>query len=171
MLPSMDPTRLKHRVFRIKKLQYNTYEVQHQKVKGHLRLINIPVTIAEIPREHSTQNTTISDLPPLMVAAQPISSFVNRGDKNTPSNVSMADLNRANKIDITNHILQDESYEPWNEFILAGSPPTLVRTRTILTKLEWLPDHNDMFGDPSLLTSHNTMQSVSLVSAVDSSSI
>ena len=51
--------------------------------------------------------------------------------------------------------------EPLNEFVLGGSPPLLVRTKTVLMKAELMKDRYNAFGDPQILVTHNTSHSVS----------
>ncbi len=51
--------------------------------------------------------------------------------------------------------------EPLNEFLVGGSPPLLVRTKTVLMKAEIMKDRYNAFGDPQIFVTHNTSHSVS----------
>jgi len=38
--------------------------------------------------------------------------------------------------------------EPWNEYLLAGKTPTIIRTKCIATKMRFFPKIFNKFGDP-----------------------
>ena len=141
------------KMFRVKKFQYSTYEVQHSEITGTLRLANIPSNIVErAGYGHKGHNR-----PEYGVAGQVIMGFSNKGEKRklvpTPTPVELRD---AEKQDLTQHIL-DNPFEPWNEYVVEGDPPFIVGTRTILANLEWYVDYTNELGDPLLWASQNTM--------------
>jgi hypothetical protein len=162
MMPSIDipNTRLIGKRFKIKKLQYNTYEVDHSEVKGEFRLIALPLSIFEVPTDLLPEGTNTSGFPFFMIGSQTVAGFVNTMEKKQPKPMQNIDIKNAIKSDITRFIIMEQSYEPWNEFILQGDPPLIIKTKTILTRLEWFRDHTDSFGDPALSASHNTTHSV-----------
>ena len=49
--------------------------------------------------------------------------------------------------------------------MLSTSPSKLLKTRTILIKVEWVVDVYDNLGDPYLWVNHNTNDSISDVDA------
>jgi len=93
-------------------------------------------------------------------------SFTNKGKKEEPSSeiLSPDEIKKARRVDITSYA-QDSAFEPWNEFVLEGTPPTILRQRTILAKLELLVSHRNYLGDPVLNVNHNTTFSASFASS------
>jgi hypothetical protein len=148
------------RRFKVRKLQYNTYEIDYQRIKGQLRLLSIPVNIFEVPEELLPKGMK-SELPSYVINYQSLVGFTNAGEKIQPKPMPTdTDIRTLEKTDITNFIV-DHSDEPWNEFILQGNPPIMIRTKTVLAKLEWIHQYTDIFGDPSLWANHSTTHSVS----------
>ena len=95
-----------------------------------------------------------------MIGTQAIASFTSQKEKNeirVPG--SKNEIDNAKKVDVTSFIV-DPPFEPWNEYSLEGTPPLVVRTKTVLTKLEWLQGYTDPLGGPSLWAQHSTTQSV-----------
>jgi hypothetical protein len=157
----LDSTKLIDRLFRVKKLQFSTYQVDHPEVKGQLRVMGVPANILEVPKDQVPQGAIPAGTTAYVIAFQGVVAFANQGTKRTPSaQITPEDFQKARKEEITTYA-QDSASEPWNEFVLGGNPPTIVRTRTILTRLDWLPDLTDQFGGPVLSANHNTTQSVS----------
>ncbi|MGC1929413.1 MAG: hypothetical protein WA667_10600 [Candidatus Nitrosopolaris sp.] len=162
MTPNFEvpPTRLIAKRYKIRKFHYNTYEIDHPEIKGQLRLISIPVNIFEVPDDLLPKDAK-SEFPIYVISYQSIVGFVNTGERKHPPMPPPPnfDLRNAKKTDITSFMI-DQQDEPWNEFILQGDPPIMIRTRTILAKLEWIREYTDLMGDPSLWTNHNTAHSV-----------
>lgn len=159
---NIDPTRLIGKRFRIKKLQYNTYEIEHSDIKGQLRLLSIPIKILEVPGDLLPKSVNVSGFPSYVIGYQSLVAFTNQGEKKRPNPMPpTVNIATAPKKDITSYIIDEQNFEPWNEFILQGNPPVKIKTRTILAKLEWLSEYTDNFGDPSLWANHNTTDSVS----------
>jgi hypothetical protein len=162
MMPSVnvDASKLIDKFFKIKKLQYNIYHIDHPTVKGQLRLVAVPVNVLEVPKDSLPPEAIAAGATPYVLGTAAIVGFSNRGEKKTPTKQPIQDeLNKAKKEDITSFVA-DSPYEPWNEFILQGNPPMLLKTRTILTKLEWLPEYTDPFGAPVLNANHNTNHTI-----------
>ena len=144
--------------FTIQKVQWSTYDISHPAVKGTLRLLAIPIKILELPTELAPPNCASPFLGPLfhhMVA------FKNVGKKGTPDPrpATFQEYAKSPKEDITNFTKPLD--EPYNEFAVTRDPPYLIRTRTILMKIELLKDRWNQFGDPVLWPQHQTSQSVS----------
>jgi hypothetical protein len=152
-----DPTKFKDLHFRIKKLDWSIYEIDHAEVKGTLRLLAVPTNIFEIPKELMPQTTTERILG---LNTQGIVGFLNEGKKgpSDPQPLNPADLPRIAKQDLTSHTTTRE--EPFNEYLIGGNPALLVRTKTVMLKVEWLKDRFNVFGDPQLWVNHNTSHSV-----------
>lgn len=158
----INPKDLNDKLFRIKKIQYNTYEIKHNQVQGTLRLMNIPINIMQIPEEKIPPNEQMSNDPLFMVGGQIIVSFTNKGDKKEPtSNPTREDMKKTRKVELTSYI-QDQPFEPWNEFVIQGDPPIILKRRTILSKIEWYVDYTNQLGDPYIWAVHNTTDSVSV---------
>jgi hypothetical protein len=142
-------------------LQYNTYEIDYSDVKGQLRLLSVPTQILEVPENLLPKGMNTSGFPFYMIGFQSFVAFANQGEKKKPNpmppNLNIA---TASKKDITSYVIDEQNFEPWNEFILQGNPPIKIKTRTILAKLEWLYEYTDNFGAPSLWANHDTTHSV-----------
>ena len=148
---------------RIKKFQYNTYEIDHVTVNGTLRAAQVPTHIIEIPPDQGN-----SDVPRYALTHQTIVAFTSRGHKKEPT-LSLPDrlqLQQSKKTDLTSYI-QDQPYEPWNEYVIQGDPPVLVKTRTILAKVEWYVNCTNGLGDPYLWAHLGNTTSASVVEAGD----
>lgn len=152
-----DPTKFKDLHFRIKKLDWSIYEIDHANVKGTLRVLAVPTNIFEVPRELLPQAPTG---PIIGLNMQGIVGFVNEGKKgpSEPRPLNPEELPRIAKEDLTSFTTTRE--EPFNEYLVGGNPPLLVRTKTIMMKVEHLKDRFNVFGDPHLWVNHNTSHSV-----------
>lgn len=159
-MPSFDPALLKDKRFKIRKLQYNTYEVDNPNVKGQLRVITIPGNIFEVP-ESLIPPEARTGLPSFAIAGQVFVAFTSRGEKGTPSAEAFTPdlVKRSKRADITSYA-QDSASEPWNEYFIEGEPPLIVKQRTILTKLELLVGYYNQFGDPFLWANTQSTTSV-----------
>ena len=168
-MPNILPNRLNDKLFRVRKFQYNTYQIDHPQVKGTLRISNIPTNIFEVPDTMIPQDAKMSGVPTYLVAGQTLVAFTNSGDKKEPSKQSLTPdiMKTARKIELTNYVI-DQPFEPWNEYVIQGDPPVLITRRTILARLEWFPDYTNGFGDPSLWAYENTTQNVSVTSTGES---
>jgi len=169
MSVNVNPRECKDKLFKIKKLQYNTYEIDHVEVKGTLRLMNIPNNILEVPEKFIPPEQIQPDVPSFVVGSQTIVAFTSRGKKKEPSLKlpSRNDMKTTKRIDLTNFIL-DQPFEPWNEFIVQGDPPILLKQRTILAKLDWYSEFTNQLGDPYLWANHTTTQSSSIATTGES---
>jgi hypothetical protein len=162
MIPgfNLEPWKYPDRRFKIKKLQYNRYEVDHSEVKGELRLLNVPTNVLEIPKNTLPAGLGNSELPSFLIGTQVVLAFSSKLPRKEVRVIS-PDTQTFRKKEITSFMVDGPS-EPWNEFILEGSPPLLLRVRTIVTKLEWFEDFTDAAGGPALSVSHNVTHDVSL---------
>jgi hypothetical protein len=146
MFSPPDITKGIDKLFKVKKIQYNTYDVDHPTIKGQLRIITIPQNFIEMPK--------IPTAPPnhhnIILASQTLVSFTNKGSKKTPTSIPVTPqiAATAKKEDMTR--FYENSNEPWCEFILQGNPPLVARVKTVLTRVEWLTEHVNPQGDPIL---------------------
>lgn len=146
------------RPFRVLKIEWSIYDIYHPDVRGTIRLVGVPSKIYEVPRK----NLPASALGPVFtLAIQGTVGFVNQGKKGTsdPREITPEEYPKLPKEDITFYAHARD--EPLNEFLVEGSPPILVRTKTVLTKVEFVKDRYDAFGDPQIIVSHNTSHRVS----------
>lgn len=150
---NVDPTKLTDKLFKIKRLSYNTYDVEHNTVKGQLRVIAIPNNFVQIP------NSNVGKIPQIGVGTQNVIGFTNRGKKLKPVNpdVSPNQIRDQDKEDITTYI--ENEHEPWNEFLLEDN--LTVRIKTVLTKVTWIKTVVNLQGDPLLWANTNINLDVS----------
>jgi len=151
-------TGLIDRPFRILKVEWSVYDLDHSEVKGTIRLVGIPSNIYEVPRKDLPAGTLG---PVFNLAIHGVVGFTNEGRKGASDSRPMTpdEYRKLAKEDITAHA--HARVEPLNEFLVAGSPPFLVRTKTILMKAELVKGRYDAFGDPQIVVTHNTLHSVS----------
>jgi len=169
---NLNPKDCSDKLFKIKKLQYNSYEIDHVEIKGTLRLLNIPTNVMEVPEKLVPPEQRQPDVPTILVGSQTIVAFSNRGKKKEPSLKipSRNEMKTAKRVDLTSYII-DQPFEPWNEIIVQGDPLLLLKHRTILAKLEWYSEYTNQLGDPYLWANHNTTQSTSIAKTGESGMI
>ena len=143
--------------FRIKKLDYNKYQINHSEVKGVLYLANVVTNVGEVPADMIPEKQRISNEPSVGISYQPIVSFINKGKKSSPTELpTHKELIDKEKVDLTDFITHEEDVEPWNEYVIQGDPPRILKTRTILSKVQWVVAVYNNLGDPYILANHNT---------------
>jgi len=155
------------RSFRILKIEWSIYDIQHPNIRGTVRLVGIPINIYEVPRNLLPAGTLG---PVFNLAIQGIVGFSNQGKKGAsdPREITRDEYPKLPKEDITSYTHARD--EPLNEFLVAGDPAFLVRTKTVLIKAELVKDRYDAFGDPQVIVTHNTTHTVTKYKAVESSS-
>ena len=155
--------------FRIKNLNYNKYFIDHSQVKGVLYLINVVTNIGEVPIDVIPAAQRISNEPQVGVSYQPIVSFINKGKRFPPTELPKStEIANKEKTDLTDFIIHEEDYEPWNEYVIQGEPPRILKTKTILSKVLSIVGIYNNLGDPYILANHNTTYSVSVKSSAES---
>jgi len=149
-------------LFRVKKFEYNTYYIKHSQVEGVLRVANIPTDIMLIPDDKFPPGVDIPDEQKYIMGYHTIVAFTNHKDKQEPSEIPKPiELKKRRKMELTNYMVQEQTFEPWNEYVIQGSNPKLLKTRTILAKVEWYPDITNKLGDPYIWANHATTVAVS----------
>ncbi len=158
MMPSFDQSKLINREFQILKVSWSLYDIDHEDVKGLLRVVGFPVNILEVPVE-LLPNVSNQKLFALQI--QNLVSFVSKGKKGVsdPNPIIVEQIEEEQKIDITSSIMPVD--EPFSEYLIAPMRNTLLRTRTTVTKVELVKGRTNSFGDPLLLIQSNTAHSVS----------
>ena len=146
------------RPFRILKVEWSIYDIDHPDVKGTIRLVGIPSNIYQVPGNLLPDGALG---PVFTLVTQGIVGFANLGKKgpNDSRPITYDEYPKLPKEDITSYAHARDV--PLNEFLVEGSPPLLVRTKTVLMKAELVKDRYDAFGDPQVLVTHNTSHSVS----------
>ena len=146
------------RPFRILKVEWSVYDIDHPNVKGTIRLAGIPSNIYEVPQDLLHAGTLG---PVLTLVIQGIVGFSNEGRKgeSDPRAITAEEYPKLPKEDITFYAHARD--EPLNEFLVAGNPPLLVQTKTVLMKTELVKNRYDAFGDPQVMVTHHTSHSVS----------
>ena len=155
--------------FKIKKFSYNRYHIEHPKIRGILNLGHIVTRVNKVP-DKMIPTHPLPDGIAIAVEYQSIVSFTNLGKKQTPSKnpPSIADIQKSEKQEITGFIIDGESLEPWNEYVLEKPIPRLLKTRTVLVNLEWMINCYDRVGDPAMVVKPNTIHSISNTSTPES---
>lgn len=127
-------------------------------MKGTLRLLAVPMSIFEIPKALSTLATP---QPAIGISTQGIVAFINIGKKgpSDPKPVNQDEMRTIAREDLTSYTVSRD--EPLNEYVVSGNPPLLVRTKTVMLKVELFKNRFNVFGDPYLWVNHNTSHSVS----------
>lgn len=154
------------RSFRILKIEWSIYDIQHPNIRGTVRLVGIPTNIYEVPRNLLPAGTLG---PVFNLAIQGIVGFSNQGKKGTsdPREITREEYPKLPKEDITSYTHARD--EPLNEFLVPGNPAFLVRTKTALIKAELVKDRYDAFGDPQVIVAHNTTHTVTKYKTAESS--
>jgi len=160
----INPRDLIDKRFRIRRIQFNTYEIDHAEVTGQLRLLSIPTNILEVPQRLVPQSAPRPNTPAFMIGYQAIATFTSANERHEIRLANQNEIENARLVELTPFI-QGNPVEPWNEFIIQGTPAIVIRTRTILTRVDWLRDYTDSLGGPAISTNHNTTHSVSVVEA------
>ena len=141
-MSSIDSTKLHDRKFKIKKLQYNTYDIVHPTVRGQLKMLVVPKNFAEFPLQPGQKG-----LPQFAIWSQTVVGFTNSKNKMTPTPpIQLDQIPDSGKTDITTFV--ENSNEPWNEFILEGN--ILIRLKAVLTKVTWFNSQVTDLGAPLL---------------------
>jgi len=163
MSVTIPPDKIESLPFRIKKFDYNRYYIDHPTIKGILNVGNIVNNVGKVPDSLIPPDKMPSEGMVVGLSFQAIVSFTNQGDKHTASKElpTPQKVVKMKKQELTSYIVEEENYEPWNQYVLVGEPPKLLKTRTILIKVEWIIDCYNNLGDPYLLVNHNTSHSVS----------
>ena len=88
-------------------------------------------------------------------------AFSNTGGKGSsdPRVVTSEEFATLPKDDLTSFMTTRD--EPFNEYIVAGHPALLIRTKTVMLKVEHFKNRFTVFGDPYLWVTHDTSHSVS----------
>lgn len=155
--PPIDLSKAEDRLFKVRKLVFNTYDIVHPQIKGQFRVITIPLNFIQLAKKIQPG----SGSPNMGTSSQTLVSFTNKGKKLTPTKtvVTPQVVTTAKKENLTK--FYENANEPWNEFILQGTPPLLVRIKTVLTRVEWLTEHVNLQGDPVLWANTNVSLDVS----------
>lgn len=146
------------RPFRVLKVEWSVYDIEHPDVRGTIRLVGIPSNIFEVPRKL----LPTGKLGPIFrLAIHGIVGFANQGKKGEidPRPITPGEYLKLRREDITSYAHARD--EPLNEFLVEGNPALLFRTKTVLMKVELVKARYDAFGDPQVIVTHNTLHSVS----------
>lgn len=159
-----NPKDLDSKHFNIRKLDWSVYELDSQDVKGVLKLLGVVVAVRESTRVETSQGLATA----MSLEVNAISSFINEGERGEPDQ-SPFKPNEAILDDITDHLHPID--EPFNEFVIAGDPPKLLRTRTVATMVRVARNRYNAFGEPILITTNATTYSLGEFSLGNSLSV
>ena len=159
--PSINLWELPALLYRTKKFEMNRYVINHGKVNGVLRVANVPTDILKIDKSKIPAGVQINASNELIFGSTPVVMFMNRSEKRNPRiPSSQAQLQSSEKIGLVDYIVQEQSYEPWNEYVVQDDPPKTLRVKTVLTDVFYYPDFDTPIGDPLIETLHNPNISV-----------
>ena len=149
--------------FRVEKFDYNRYYIDHPVIKGVLNVGNLLNNVGKIPDDMIPPNKMPPEGIVVGLSFQSVVSFTNYGERHVGSKKLPLpqEMAKMKKQELTNYLVQEENHEPWNHYVLSNAPQKLLKTRTMLLKVEWLVDYYNNLGDPYLLVNHNTSHSIS----------
>jgi hypothetical protein len=155
----VDSSRLLPRDFRIQRIAWNSYEIDHKRVKGKFRLLSLLSDLFEVKADSPP---TEQELPQFQPVFGNLSRFLNEGERGerdqTP--LTQEEFVRRPREDISASIKNRD--EPFNQYIALGEPPLLLTTQTKLARLSLVRFRWNSFGDPILVAESNTTHSVAL---------
>lgn len=152
--PNIDLWKLPALLYRTKKFEMSRYVINHGSVNGVLRVANIPTDIVKTDNKIPA-GVRINEDPGLILSSVPVVTFLNRGNKRSPRLPNPAQLQSSEKVGLVNYILQEQSHEPWNEYVVQDDPPKILRVKTILTDIYYYPNFDTPIGDPLIEVRHN----------------
>ena len=160
---SITPWKLPPLLYRTRKFEFNRYYIEQEFVKGFLKVANIPVDILKIKKDLISPNTFLPNNSNYLIGYNAIVGFVNKGTKKVPTTMPKKQKisDNSKKVDLMNYIIHEQTFEPWNEYVVQDNPPKLLRVRTVMTAAYWDPDYTTSIGDPYINVQHNTNISVS----------
>ncbi len=153
-------------LFKVKKFEYNMYKIEHPSVKGFLRVANIPINILKVRDEKFANVPNMVNIPDHMryfISYHPMVGYVNQGEKiKSAKRWQPQFINSSKKQDLFSYIIKEQTDEPWNEYVLQGETPVMLRTKTTLNTAYLYPEYSNDLGDPIIHAIHNTSISVSV---------
>lgn len=155
---NIDPTKLIDHDFRIRKINWSIYDLETSTIQGTLRVMAVPINIIEVPGS-LLPNGTVGRA--FGLNTQGVVGFSNRGKKGASDlrPITQEEFQKGEKQDVTSFLTTRD--EPFNEYILAGRPPTLLRAKTVVVKVEVLVGRTNSIGDPAIWVNHTTSLSTS----------
>ena len=79
-------------------------------------------------------------------------TFVNKTKKKPPSSHDRRQGQPVKKTGLFDYIVEEQTHEPWNEYVIQDGRNRSLRVRTILTDVSYYDDIVDPMGDPVLET-------------------
>ncbi len=148
-------------LYRTKKFEMNRYVISHGKVDGVLRVANIPTDILKIDKSKVPEGVLINADNDLILGSTPVVTFANRAEKRRPRPPpGPSQLQSSEKMDLMDYIIDEQSHEPWNEYVVQDDPPKTLRVKTVLTGVFYYPDFDTPVGDPLIEALHSPNISV-----------
>ena len=157
MSSQVDPSRVLSRDFTIQKIAWNSYEIDHKKVKGKFRLLSMLSDLFEVRPDVPSPDSTSPQFQPIFGN---LSRFLNEGEKGERDRTpfTQEEFSRRPREDISSSIKNRD--EPVSQYIVPGEPPYLLTTQTKLARLSLVRFRWNSFGDPILVAESNTTHSV-----------
>lgn len=166
---NIDLWKLPALLYRTKKFEMSRYIIDNGPVNGVLRVANIPTDILKVDMSKIPAGSAINVENELILSTVPVVAFLNRGKKREPkAPLNPAQIQSSKKIGLVDYIVQEQSHEPWNEYVVQDDPPKTLRIRTVLTDVYYYPDFDTPIGDPLIEARHNPNIAVTSTTAPES---
>ena len=148
-------------LYRVKSFEANRYVVEHPSVNGIIKIATMPTDVLHVDPTKLPANIPFDPMNPYIVGSRSVVTFVNRKKKQRPTDVpDPANMHKYKKAALLGHIVAEQTLEPWNEYVVEGEPPKILRIRTIMTNAYWYPDFVTPTGNPLVRLQYNTSISV-----------
>jgi hypothetical protein len=158
----VDAVRLLSRDFKIQKIAWNSYEIDHKKAKGKFRLLSILSDLFEVRADSPAPLLPPPEqkLPQFQPVFGNLSRFLNEGEKGERDQTpfTQEEFSRRPREDISSSIKNRD--EPINHYTIPGEHPLLLTTQTKLARVSLVRFRWNSFGDPIIVAESNTTHSV-----------
>lgn len=139
-------------LYRTKSFEFNRYHIEHPVVQGVLCIASIPTHILSSVTDKLPPSVEITDDNRYIVFTTGVVTFVNKTKKKPPTPHDRRQGQPVKKTGLFDYIVEEQTHEPWNEYVIQDGRNRSLRVRTILTDVIYYDDIVDPMGDPVLET-------------------
>jgi hypothetical protein len=141
------------RDFRIQRITWNSYEIDHKRVKGKFRLLSVLSDLFEVKTDSPPPEQKLPQFQPVFGN---LSRFLNEGERGERDKTpfTQEEFIKRPREDISSSIKNRD--EPVNRYIILGEPPVLLTTHTKLARVSLVRFRWNSFGDPIIVAESNT---------------
>jgi hypothetical protein len=153
----VEAARLLPRDFKIQKIVWNSYDIDHKKAKGKFRLLSVLSDLYEVRADSPALGERFPQFQPVYGN---MSRFLNEGEKGERDETPLTpeEFSRRPREDISSSIKSRD--EPENHYVVLGEPSLLFTTQTKLVRISLVRFRWNSFGDPIIVAESNTVHSV-----------